>query len=238
MKKETKPRSDPESDLDDGTDIPVFTTEPDDSSLRYTGRFVIVALYVDDLWVAGNWDSEVDRLKDQLKSCYDCDKFEPPSWFLGWKIEIDEEAQTVKLSQGRLIREALERFGLQDRKARLTPVSPDHVFESPDETCLLSGPRQVQFMEKLGVLNYLSTQVCTAVAFGVSKLGAFMQQADEHHMDAVDRILVWLGKHADEGTLYTKSKLGSVVSLLAYSDASYGDKGQPGQQTRRQAVPS
>ena len=83
MKKETKPRSDPESDLDDGTDIPVFTTEPDDSSLCFAGLFVIVALYVDDSWVAGNWDSEVGRLKDRLKSCYECDKFEPPSWFLG-----------------------------------------------------------------------------------------------------------------------------------------------------------
>ena len=232
MKRETTPRSSA-IEIDSEMDAPVFTTEPDDPSLVYTGRFVVVALYVDDLWVVGNWKQEVERLKGRLTECFQCDKFEPPSWFLGWNIEVDEEAQTVKLSQGRLIREATDRFSLTDRKPRKTPVAPDHVFESPDETCLLSKARQVEFMEKLGVLNYLSTQVCAVVAYGVSKLGAFMQQADEHHMDAVDRILVWLGGHADEGIWYCKSKLGSLVSLLAYSDASYADKGQTGSGRRR-----
>ena len=124
-----------------GVDVPVFTSEPDDSTLEYTGRFVAVCLYVDDLLCSGNWTEEISRLKGKLRKLYQCDDFAPPSLFLGWKIEVNEEAGTVKLSQGRLIREALVRFKLTDKKARITPVSPNHVFESPDETCLLTPER-------------------------------------------------------------------------------------------------
>ena len=234
MKRETREKSAATTGVDSvnegecmGTDVPIFTSEPDDSRLEYTGRFVVVCLYVDDLFCYGNWTEEVGKLKERLRSLYQCTDFDPPSWFLGWKIDVNEEEGTVKLSQGRLIREAIERFGLKDKKARSVPVPPNHVFESPDPTCLLSPEKQVLYMEKLGVCNYLATQVCGIVAYGVSKLGQFMQQADLHHMDAAGRILVWLGAHADDGIVYIKHK-SSLVYLHAYSDASYADKGQTG----------
>ena len=87
-------------------------------------------------------------------------------------------------------------------------------------------------MAKLGVLNYLSTQCRADIATVVSKLGSFMQQADELHMQAVDRVFAYLVGTADDGITYRRSGQ-RLMQMFAYSDASFADKGQTGDGRRR-----
>ena len=104
----------------------------DDPNVKYTGRFVIAALYVDDVLCVHNWPEDSDRLKAKFTSEFELTNFNSWNWFLGWKCDRDRGAGTVKLRQGRLIREALNRFGMSNVKPKSTPLPASTVLEAPN----------------------------------------------------------------------------------------------------------
>ena len=117
-------------------------------------------------------------------------------------------------------------------KPKSTPLPASTALEAPNPDCLLGPERQKLYMAKLGTCNYLATQTRGDIAAAVSKLGAFMQQADEEHMKAIDHVLAYLAGTPDVGLTYRRSGFRSLV-LRAYSDASFADKGQTGDGRRR-----
>ena len=71
---------------------------------------------------------------------------------------------------------------------------------------------------------------CISIACVTSKAGAFMQQADAHHMAAVDGVFAFLATRPDDGLTYhyDSSLCHSKFDVHCYSDASYADKDSVG----------
>ena len=120
--------------------------------------------------------------------------------------------------------DAVARFGLEDMHCPVIPTPTSVVFEELDESCLLDKAEQKVYMEKVGTLNYLTTQTRADVSWAVSKLGMYMQQADAHVMKICDRVYAYLHGTADTTTVFRRQANG--LTIIAYSDASHADAGK------------
>ena len=70
---------------------------PNDEFNNFDGdKFIIAALYVDDVLFTGNWNSEIKRFKTRLSELYELNDINPISWFLGWHITRDIEEGWLK----------------------------------------------------------------------------------------------------------------------------------------------
>ena len=205
---------------------------PNDEFNNFDGdKFIIAALYVDDVLFTGNWNSEIKRFKTRLSELYELDDINPISWFLGWHITRDIEQGWLKISQKQFIIDALVRFGLQDVHPKSVPVPPTYVFEEVDQSCALDKEQQKLYMEKVGTLNYLATQSKASIAWVTSKLGQYMHQADMKHMQIADGVYAYLKGSMTEDMTFTRSDDG--MTPFAYSDASHADQGKTGTGRRR-----
>ena len=156
-------------------------------------KFVIACVYVDDCIYVGNWDQEITKLERRITQLYDKTDFKEVEWFLGWKVDRDMKAGTLVLSQAQFIKDALNKFGLSDSTPLSIPCPTAHVFEELDPACLLDKKDQLIFVKSWYFLNYLATQTRADVAWVTSKLGMLhMSQADQHQMDAADRVFRYL----------------------------------------------
>ena len=198
---------------------------------RQGTKFIIAALFVDDCLYIGNWPEEIQRFERHVNKLYQVEKFEDLNWYLGMKYESSSDG-TISVSMKQFVIDALARFGLKDTPGKLLPVPTEFVFDDVDPTCALDSKRQKLYMEKVGTLNYAATTFRDDIAWATSKLGMFMQQADENHMRMADHALLFL-KHTQDKVVTYRSSGG--LEPVAYSDASFADAGKTGKDGRRRS---
>ena len=78
------------------------------------GVRVILTLYVDDLFLAGNNAEAMAMVKSQLKQLFKMTDMREASLVLGIEINRDRQLGTLTISQGAYSKPILERFGLSD----------------------------------------------------------------------------------------------------------------------------
>ena len=196
-------------------------------------KFVIAALFVDDALYISNWPEELKRFEANVQKTYQVKQFDNLNWFLGMKIERDFESGKIMVSQKQFVIDAAKRYGLDKQPAPKTPCPSKHVFEAVDPEFALDKARQKLYMEKVGTLNYIATAgIRGDVAWVTSKLGMFMQQADESHMKIADRVIMYLAATCDYQLVFDR-KFG--LKPVAYSDASFADEGKTGTNGRRRS---
>lgn len=139
---------------------------------RIKDSIVIVAVYVDDLFVFSNNKVEKHKLFDLLKKNFDVKFLGQIEKCLGIKVERDRKKGFIALTQSHYIKRLLERFGMTDVKSVSTPMDSNVKLEKSDsnaDTCNTKIPYQ----ELIRGLMYLS--VCTRpdIAYASSALSQF-----------------------------------------------------------------
>jgi len=82
---------------------------------------LVVAVYVDDLLIAGANMAEIDQLKEVLKQSFDMSDLGQVKNLLGMQIEHLEDG-SLFLHQSRYIEDMLKKFGMHESKAVDTPM--------------------------------------------------------------------------------------------------------------------
>ena len=79
---------------------------------RFGSDFIILLLYVDDMLIAGSNIQDINNLKSQLSEHFAMKDLGEAKQILGTRISIDEEADTLKLSQEEYVKRVLSRFSV------------------------------------------------------------------------------------------------------------------------------
>lgn len=84
--------------------------------------YIILLLYVDDMLVVGSSMEEIQNLKNQLSSQFAMKDLRSAKQILGMRIIRDRTNGTLKLSQTKYVKKALNRFGMDGAKSVSTPL--------------------------------------------------------------------------------------------------------------------
>jgi hypothetical protein len=77
-----------------------------------------VLVWVDDILVAGLDREEIAAVKRLLGAVFDVQDLGEATYFLGMEVTRDREAGTLNLTQKKLTRELLARYGMEAAKGR------------------------------------------------------------------------------------------------------------------------
>jgi hypothetical protein len=81
-----------------------------------------VGVYVDDLIITGNDDSEIKRFKLEMQAQFKMSDLGLLSFYLG--IEVNQRSDNIRLSQSAYACKVLDRAGLQGCNPCHTPMEP------------------------------------------------------------------------------------------------------------------
>ncbi|EGD83534.1 hypothetical protein PTSG_12133 [Salpingoeca rosetta] len=187
------------------------------------GKVMWVAVYVDDLLIFADSDSDMAAFKKAISKRFKMKDLGSPDICLGIKVQHDRKARTVTMSQEHYLRSVLETFGMADCKPVGTPLCTGYVDKPADKEEPLPD---VPFRELLGSLLYAATMTRPDISAAVSILSRRMQHFGMDHWKAAKHLLRYIKgtlsytiKYAATGDTSNGSTADGVLS--AYSDASF-----------------
>lgn len=183
------------------------------------GEMLIVAVYVDDILVAGKSEKQVAEVKKALAKQFKIKDMGKLHYFLGVKVVQDEAG--VWIGQPAYAESILQRFGMDHAKPVNTPVETSSNLVKSMEGCDNTDPQEYQ--SAVGSLLYLSTRTRPDITYAVSNVARFCGAPSKQHWTAVKRILRYLKGTQGLGLLYTKD---GPQECIGYSDSDWaGDIG-------------
>ena len=103
-----------------------FRQTPSDPCMYITsseGEPLILAVYVDDIILAGKSEKLISEVKRKLAQYFEVKELGIRHHFLGVKVSYNEETGSVWIGQPRYTEKVLEKFGMDKAKPNKTPVS-------------------------------------------------------------------------------------------------------------------
>lgn len=195
----------------------------------FTGKGVILMVYVDDIILAYHPDHHHDArsVADLLKERYELRYEGEGDVFLGIKIIRDRANQVVHLSNTDYIRKIVSRFHLEDRFA---PTPAIKTYSPYQGTATLAEVRHYQ--QKIGSINYAAIATRPDVAKIASHLATFMTNPGPDHFEAANRVIAYLNYTQKVGIRYSASAplpKQYAQCFMTASDAAFADL--PGRQS-------
>jgi len=188
---------------------------------KYVDSYIILALYVDDMLIAGANMAEIDRLKKQLSENFEMKDLGPAKQILGMRISRDRSKGILNLSQEKYIEKLLSRFNVGNAKTRNTPLGTHLKFskrqssQTEEEENHMS---KVPYASAVGSLMY--AMVCTRpdIAHAVGVVSRFLSNPGKEHWEGVKWILRYLKGTSKMHLSFKRSNL----TLQGFSDADLG----------------
>ena len=188
---------------------------------KYVDSYIILALYVDDMLIAGANLAEIDRLKKQLSENFEMKDLGPAKQILGMRISRDRSVGILNLSQEKYIEKLLSRFNVGNAKTRNTPLRTHLKFskrqssQTEEEESHMS---KVPYASAVGSLMY--AMVCTRpdIAHAVGVVSRFLSNPGKEHWEGVKWILKYLKGTSKMHLSFKRSNL----TLQGFSDADLG----------------
>ena len=171
-----------------------FLQCPDDPCLyrlqRSATHFILIGIYVDDLLIVSNYDSDLQWIKHNLTQRYtmtDCGDLQE---MLGLQIERDRTTNTLILHQSAYIQRMLLHYDMLHCKTAYTPMEINLQFtDSPPYSPGFPSP---PFREEIGSLLYAANATRPDISFAVGKLAQHSNNYGPTHWSAVKRIFRYL----------------------------------------------
>jgi len=169
-----------------------------DANLYYLmvgAKFLILILYVDDLFLTGSLRLIVDYKRNLAKKFLMKD-LRLMHYFLG--MEVWQTNGKIFLGQGKYCIESLKRFGMEDCKAMSTPMITN--WKKVDTT-KEKDVDSTLYRQLIGSLMYM-VNTRPDIAFAVNSLSQFMVEPKRMHWIAAKHILRYLHGTVEYGIRY------------------------------------
>lgn len=186
---------------------------------------VTLPVFVDDCTIISKDQAKVKWVKEVLGKAFKIKDLGPTSYLLGIKVEYDQQAKRLQLSQRQYIIDMLNHFGLQDCKPVSTPMDPGLQLRKRDAPSTKEEENEMKsipYINAVGALMYLAIGTRPDIAYTVGKLAQFNSNPGPLHWKAVKHLFRYL-----QGTLELKLTYqanGDQTSsqiFTAYSDADH-----------------
>jgi hypothetical protein len=198
-----------------------FIQKSDEICLSINDDGILLFFFVDDVVTLFRPEQEnlAKELWDSLMKKYPARAMGDLSWFLGTRIIRDEEDEASYLCQDSYIEEVAKRYNLDLSKLPPMPCASNIKFVKNDE--LASKAFKKLYQQKVGSVIYASIITRPDVAFIAAKLSEFMQNPSSTHMQAIDRVILYLYKTRFLAICYKRKDLEDAIQVS--SDASFAD---------------
>ncbi len=175
---------------------------------------VITIIWVDDLIIAASDKERLKNVKEMLAEKFKMKDLGKLKHFLG--IDFSQSDGCVKMSQEKYTNKILQRFNMQDCRARETPC--EQKLEYTEDAVKMEDVRM--YREAVGSLIYLT--VCTRpdLSFVVSRLSQFFAGPTEEQWVTVKHVLRYLKGTAEKGLSFRRND-SEKLGIQAYSDADW-----------------
>lgn len=179
-------------------------------------RFVILALYVDDLLLASNSKELLQVIKEKLMAEYKMKDAGDLHWLLGLGIQRNRQSRTVHVQQTQYALSCLRKFGMIDSNPVATPMEAIRLqqVQGGEKTDGL----QQKYRSVLGALMYLMIGTRPDIAFAISCLSQFCSCPSQEHWNAVKRILRYLKGTVSAGITYSGK---DPLIVTGYCDSDF-----------------
>ena len=180
------------------------------------GEMFIIAVYVDDILLAGKSDRRMTEVKQALSKQFKMKDMGELHHFLEVKVIQKPETGQLWIGQSAYVKGILEKFGMDNSKPISTPVhvSAKLVKARDDDEKI----NQTQYQSAVGSLLFFSTRTRPDIAYAVSNVARFCAEPTKEPWTAVKRILRYMNGTRDLGLLYNKD---SAKECRGYSDADW-----------------
>ncbi|KAK1918670.1 hypothetical protein P3342_001719 [Pyrenophora teres f. teres] len=182
----------------------------------FTKGLLFVAIYVDDLLIAGADLDAIAALKSALSARFEMSDLGECHYYLGMEIIRDRPNHTLRLSQAGYLAKILQDFGMANCSPNTVPMSGN----------LCPGPAGFQaskldtkrYQKAIGSLMYLMLGTRPDIAFTVGCLSRYMSNPADIHHAAVKHLWRYLKGTSNLTLVYH----GDLKPLQGYTDADWG----------------
>ena len=174
-------------------------------------KITILAVYVDDIIITGDDETEIVRLKGCLSNTFEVKDLGQLKYFLG--IEVARSTRGIALTQRKYVLDLLNETGMMHCRAAATPIDISYRITAESGELV----EKENYQKLVGKLLYLC-HTRPDIAFAVSIVSRYMHEPRTGHLDAVYRILRYLKGTPGKGLWFRSN--GHLV-IDGYSDADW-----------------
>lgn len=196
-----------------------LTQVPEDPCV-FVGHGIIVFFYVDDILIASHPSvkDEAANIERQLHQHWELTDHGDAHWFLGIRIIRNREEKKLWLCQDTYIATMAAKYNLTDRPPISTPFPAEDLLPYSGN----ARPQDIDiFARKIGSAQYATTITRTDAAKATAKLAQFMTNPGPQHLQAIDRVIVYLYHTRFLAIQYGHGSCHKSIEFS--SDASFGD---------------
>ena len=184
------------------------------------GDIQIVAVYVDDLFIAGKIDSTLTAFLAKLQKDFDMKPIGLLEWYLGCRFQQLEDG-TIIMDQETYLRQKLQEFeewiGIEQRASPLPPNWTEILLEESKP-----ADKNFPYRSMLGSLMYAMVSSRPDLAFPVSLLSQFLAAPLEKHCSLLKHVFHYIRSNVDYSLTFEGSK-DAIIMLEGHVDAGYGN---------------
>ena len=178
------------------------------------GEKTYIALYVDDLLIAGENEDDIAEIKRLLAAEFDMKDLGIAKKFLGMQIEYGVDG-SIKIHQEQYIRELLKRHGMEDCNPVDTPLDTSIKLMATTDADALADP--TEYASIVGGLMFAACVTRPDIMCAVGQLSQFLNKPSSKHLLAAKRVLRYLKGTLTLGITYRPPPM----RLTGYSDADW-----------------
>ena len=150
------------------------------------GELFLIAVYVDDIILAGRSDLRMKEVKDAIAGKFTVKDLGELHHFLGVKVIQNKESNSIWIGQEAYARELLKKFKMEESNAVSTPIQlGSNLVKAVEEDDMFD---QEIYQSAVGSLLYLSTRTRPDISYAVSSVARFTSKPTKQHWTAVKRI--------------------------------------------------
>lgn len=179
----------------------------------YIKEKTIIAIYVDDLIIMTDTESEMTHIKKEMSGKFKMKDMGPINFFLG--VSVQRKEDSVVLHQRAYIQEILGKYQMSDAKPVATPSDPNVQLTKDDGS---NGVDQTLYQSIVGALLYVSMATRPDIAQAVGAVSRFNADPKQTHLTAAKRILCYLKATMELALVYGCEE----PEGCCYSDADWG----------------
>ena len=187
-----------------------------------TNGVMYLALYVDDILLISENQSEIDTVKQQLNQKFQMTDLGEAKVILNMQITRNKTWGVLALDQTRYTLDVLKKFRMEDCNGAVTPMLKGHNLSKdscPKTQEEMDDMESVPYRQAVGSLMYLA--VCTrfdlSTALGI--VSRYLANPGRSHWEAVKRILRYLKQTRDCCLTFVQDE---KFELVGYTDADWG----------------
>ncbi|KAD2804715.1 hypothetical protein E3N88_38092 [Mikania micrantha] len=185
-------------------------------------KIIIMGVYVDDLFLTGESEEEIKKVKGQLEESFEMSDLGLLNYYLG--IEVKQDESGITICQKGYAQKILKETSMKDCNPTSFPMEPGLKLSKEDDS---PNVDPTQFRKWIGCLQYL-THTRPDLSYSVGYVSRFMQSPKETHKQALKQILRYVKGSTNLGLWYERK---GNKTLYGYSDSSYSIDKDDGRST-------